>query len=205
LKSLDLSNPAIDEVILAYAINNKPLPLLNSFPLRVVVPGCFTTYWLKSLTSIRVLDKTDDNFWMKTAHRIPDTPRGNTTPNEFETGKVQTVPIAKMPVRSFLISPDGSDKVPPGFPLLLQGIAFSGNDGIRKVEVSDDNGANWHDASLGEHFGPIRSTHGNLPGLQCVPAGIRLPFGRRMEAEICSPMMGFGIQVDICGTRSSDK
>jgi DMSO/TMAO reductase YedYZ molybdopterin-dependent catalytic subunit len=154
MKSLDLNNPVIDEVILAYSMNNKPLPLLNGFPLRVVVPGYFATYWLKSLTSIRVLDKTDDNFWMKTAYRIPDTPRATTTPDEFKTGKVPTVPIAKIPVRSFLISPDGSDKIPAGFPLLLQGIAFSGNGGIKKVEVSNDNGANWHDAGLGENFGP---------------------------------------------------
>ncbi|MCU1340918.1 MAG: oxidoreductase molybdopterin binding protein, partial [Candidatus Acidoferrum typicum] len=83
LKSLDLNNPVIDEVILAYAMNNKPLPLLNGFPLRVVVPGYFATYWLKSLTAIRVLDKTDDNFWMKSAYRIPDTTRGSTSPDEF--------------------------------------------------------------------------------------------------------------------------
>jgi DMSO/TMAO reductase YedYZ molybdopterin-dependent catalytic subunit len=153
MKSLDLNNPVIDEVILAYAMNNKPLPVLNGFPLRVVVPGYFATYWLKSLSSIRVLDKADDNFWMKTAYRIPDTPRGTTSPEEFKTGKVPTVPINKLPVRSFLISPDGSDKIPAGFPLQLQGIAFTGTGGIKKVEVSDDNGKTWHDARLGEDFG----------------------------------------------------
>jgi DMSO/TMAO reductase YedYZ molybdopterin-dependent catalytic subunit len=153
MKSLDLGNPVIDEVILAYAMNNKPLPMLNGFPLRVIVPGFFATYWLKSLSSIRILDKPDDNFWMKTAYRIPDTPHGTTTPDEFKTGKVPTVPINKMPVRSFLISPDGSDKIPAGFPLQLQGIAFTGTGGIRKVEVSDDNGKTWRDARLGEEFG----------------------------------------------------
>jgi DMSO/TMAO reductase YedYZ molybdopterin-dependent catalytic subunit len=154
MKSLDLNNPVIDESILAFAMNNKPLPMLNGFPLRLIAPGYFATYWLKSLTSIRVLDKVDDNFWMKSAYRIPDTPRGTTTPGEFKTGKVATIPIAKMPVRSFLISPDGSEKIPAGFPLQLQGIAFSGYGGVKKVEVSDDNGAHWHDAHLGEEIGP---------------------------------------------------
>jgi DMSO/TMAO reductase YedYZ molybdopterin-dependent catalytic subunit len=153
MKSLDLTNPVIDEVILAYAMNNKPLPMLNGFPLRVVVPGYFATYWLKSLSSIRVLDKADDNFWMKTAYRIPDTPRGTTTPEEFKTGKLTTVPINKLPVRSFMISPDSSDKIPAGFPLQLRGIAFTGTGGIKKVEVSDDNGKTWQDARLGEDFG----------------------------------------------------
>jgi DMSO/TMAO reductase YedYZ molybdopterin-dependent catalytic subunit len=154
LKSLDLDNPIIDEAILAFGMNNKPLPLLNGFPLRVVVPGYFATYWLKSLSSIRVLDKVDDNFWMKTGYRIPDTPRGTTTPEESKSGTVKTVPINKIPVRSFLISPDGSDKIPAGFPLQLQGIAFTGTGGIKRVEVSDDSGKNWRDAHLGEDIGP---------------------------------------------------
>jgi DMSO/TMAO reductase YedYZ molybdopterin-dependent catalytic subunit len=49
MKSLDLTDPVVDEAILAYAMNNKPLPMLNGFPLRLVVPGYFATYWLKSL------------------------------------------------------------------------------------------------------------------------------------------------------------
>src|SRR5579864_7735772 len=151
-KSLYLNNPAINEAILAFAMNDKPLPMLNGFPLRLVVPGYFATYWLKSLISIRALDKVDENFWMKTAYRIPDTPRGTTTPDEMKMGKIQTVPIGKMPVRSFLISPDGSSKIPAGFPLVLRGIAYSGFGSVKKVEVSDD-GLSWHDARLGEDLG----------------------------------------------------
>ena len=110
MKSLDLTNPVIDECLVAYAMNGEPLPMLNGFPARLIVPGYFATYWLKSLSSIRVLDTPDDNFWMKAAYRIPDTPRGTTTPDEMKSGKVATVPIARMPVRSFLISPDGSSE-----------------------------------------------------------------------------------------------
>src|SRR5262249_49856617 len=80
LKSLDLDNPVIDECLIAYAMNGEPLPMLNGFPVRLVVPGYFATYWMKCLTWIRVLDKVDENFWMKTAYRMPDTPRGTTTP-----------------------------------------------------------------------------------------------------------------------------
>jgi DMSO/TMAO reductase YedYZ molybdopterin-dependent catalytic subunit len=153
MKSLDLNNPAIDECIVAFTMNDEPLPMLNGFPLRLIVPGYFATYWLKALSWIRVLDKPDDNFWMKTAYRIPDTPRGTTTPDEFKTGKIGTIPIARMPVRSFLISTNGSTKIPAGLPLRLQGIAFSGYGGIKRVEVSEDNGVNWRDAHLGEDAG----------------------------------------------------
>src|SRR5579864_7995433 len=93
LKSLDLTNPVIDESIVAYQMNGEAMPLLNGFPVRLVVPGYFATYWTKCLTWIRVLAKPDENFWTKTAYRIPDTPRGNTTPEEMKAGNVLTKPI----------------------------------------------------------------------------------------------------------------
>ncbi len=153
MKSLDLANPALDESIVAYLMNGEPLPMLNGFPVRLVVPGYFATYWTKSLTWIRVLETPDENFWMKTAYRIPDTPRGITTPEEMKAGKVKTIPIERMPVRSFLISPDGSSKIPAGLGVTLRGMAFSGYGKIVKVEVSDDGGSNWKAAELGEDHG----------------------------------------------------
>ena len=65
------------EVIIAYAMNGEQLPLLNGFPLRLVVPGWYATYWVKMLNGIEVLDKPDDNFWTAKAYLIPDTPHAN--------------------------------------------------------------------------------------------------------------------------------
>ena len=152
LKSLDLKNPVLDECVVAYAMNGEPLPVLNGFPVRLVVPGYFATYWTKCLTWIRVLNTADENFWMKTGYRMPDTPHGNTTPEDVKAGKVKTIPIERFPVRSFLISPDGSSKVPAGMNITLRGIAFSGFGVVNRVEVSDD-GKNWTDAKLGENHG----------------------------------------------------
>jgi len=153
LKSLDLSNPVLDEAIVAYLMNGEPLPMLNGFPVRLVVPGYFATYWTKSLSWIRVLDAPDDNFWMKTAYRIPDTPRGTTTPEDMKAGKVKTIPIERMPVRSFLVSPDGSSKIPSGLPVTLRGMAFSGHAKVVKMEFSEDGGTSWKTAELGEDHG----------------------------------------------------
>ena len=152
-KSLDLDNPVIDDCLVAYAMNGEPLPMLNGFPVRLVVPGYFATYWMKCLTWIRVLDKTDENFWMKSAYRIPDTPRGSTTPEAMKAGSVKTVPIGRMPVRSFLVSPDSNGKIPAGMNVSLRGIAFSGYGRVTKVEVSDDGLKTWKGAQLGEDFG----------------------------------------------------
>jgi hypothetical protein len=153
LKSLEITNPVVDECVVAYQMNGDPLPMLNGFPLRLVVPGYFATYWTKCLSWIRVLSAPDDNFWMKTGYRVPDTPRGNTTPEEVKAGKVKTIPIERMPVRSFLISPDGSSKIPAGMPVTLRGIAFSGFGAVSHVEISDDDGKTWAAAKLGEDYG----------------------------------------------------
>ena len=153
LLSLDLDIPVIDECLVAYAMNGEPLPMLNGFPVRLVVPGYFATYWMKSLSFIRVLEKPDDNFWMKTGYRIPDKPRGNTSPEEMKAGGVKTIPIHRMPVRSFLISPDGSSKIPARMAVTLRGIAFSGYGRVTKLEVSDDNLKTWHPAQLGDDYG----------------------------------------------------
>jgi DMSO/TMAO reductase YedYZ molybdopterin-dependent catalytic subunit len=154
LKSLDLTNPVLDDCLVAYLMNGEPLPMLNGFPVRLVVPGYFATYWMKCLTWIRVLDAQDQNFWMKTGYRVPDTSRGNTTPEEVKAGTVKTVPIGRMPVRSFLISPDGSSKVPLGMSVSLRGIAFSGFGRVSRVEIMDDVDNAWSPARLGEDYGP---------------------------------------------------
>lgn len=73
--------------------------MLNGFPVRLVVPGYFATYWTKCLSWIRILNTPDENFWMKAAYRVPDTPSGNTTPEDVKAG-IKTVPIERLPVLS---------------------------------------------------------------------------------------------------------
>jgi DMSO/TMAO reductase YedYZ molybdopterin-dependent catalytic subunit len=154
LKSLDLSNEVIDECIVAYLMNGEPLPMLNGFPVRLVVPGYFATYWTKCLTWIRVLSAADENFWMKTGYRIPDTPRGSTTPEAMKTGNVKNIPISRFPVRSFIVTPDGNSKLISGVPIRLSGIAFSGYGRIARVELSEDDGKTWNPTKVDEDYGP---------------------------------------------------
>jgi DMSO/TMAO reductase YedYZ molybdopterin-dependent catalytic subunit len=57
MKSLDIDHARDGEVMLAYAMNGEQLPLLNGFPLRLIVPGWYSTYWVKMLYDIEVLDR----------------------------------------------------------------------------------------------------------------------------------------------------
>jgi DMSO/TMAO reductase YedYZ molybdopterin-dependent catalytic subunit len=145
MKSLSIDHASDGEVMIAYAMNGKQLPYLNGFPLRLVVPGWYATYWVKMLNDIEVLDKPDDNFWTAKAYLIPDTPHASMKPGE--TG-IKTVPINQMVPRSFVTNVKNGTTVSAGSPLALRGIAFGGNTGVRRVELSTDSGEGWQEAKL---------------------------------------------------------
>ena len=152
-KSLNLDDPVLDRCIVAYAMNGQPLPLVNGFPVRLVVPGYFATYWMKTLSFVRLLQGKDTNFWMATAYLQPDNLKGTTTPQAVKDKTVKFRPVGSMPVRAFIVTPDETVKAPAGLPMTVSGQAMSGRGAVTKVEVSTDGGKTWKDAKLGEDHG----------------------------------------------------
>lgn len=151
VKSLAIERITEDpDVLIAYEMNGEPLPMLNGFPARLIVPGWYATYWVKHLSEISVLDHAFDGFWMKTAYRIPSTPCGCIEPG---TKPARTVPINRMTVRSIIATPENGARVPAGRPVTLKGIAFDGGYGIANVEMSEDNGTTWRRVQLGQDLG----------------------------------------------------
>jgi DMSO/TMAO reductase YedYZ molybdopterin-dependent catalytic subunit len=150
MKSLDIDHARDGEVMIAYGMNGEQLPLLNGFPLRLVVPGWYATYWVKMLDDIEVLDRPDDNFWTKTAYTIPDTPHADMKPGE--TG-VRMVPINRMVPRSFITNIKSGETVQAGAPALVRGIAFGGDTGVGRVDLSIDNGKTWQASQLSKDEG----------------------------------------------------
>jgi hypothetical protein len=149
MKSLSVDHARDGEVMIAFAMNGDQLPLVNGFPLRLVVPGWYATYWVKMLSDIEVLDQPDTNYWTKVAYRIPDTPFANMTPGE---AGVNTIPINRMAPRSFITNLKDGQKVRVGSNL-LRGIAFGGDAGVASVDVSIDRGRSWKAAQLGKDEG----------------------------------------------------
>jgi DMSO/TMAO reductase YedYZ molybdopterin-dependent catalytic subunit len=150
IKSLDIEHARDGEVMLAFEMNGEQLPLLNGFPLRLIVPGWYATYWVKMLNDIEVLDAPDKNFWMAAAYRIPDTPHASVAPGQ--TG-FKTSPINRMVPRSFFTNVADKTTVKSGAALPLRGIAFGGDCGVSAVEVSADQGKSWKKATLGRDAG----------------------------------------------------
>src|SRR6185312_9258118 len=97
--------------------------LLNGYPIRLIVPGWYSTYWVKMLSDIELLDAPDDRYWMKTAYLIPDTPHADMKPGQ--TG-LTMVPINRMVPRSFVTNLAAGARIKAGA-LSLRGMAMGGD------------------------------------------------------------------------------
>ncbi|OPH83887.1 molybdopterin-dependent oxidoreductase [Nitrobacter vulgaris] len=158
-KALDVDHARDGEVMLAYLMNGRDLPFLNGFPLRLVVPGYYGTYWIKHLNEITVIDSIYDNFWMKTAYRIPDNACACVEPGTTPTA---TVPINRLNVRSFITNVTEGAQLRRGGKI-LKGIAFDGGTGVKNVEVSVDGGKTWKSARLGRNYGKYSFREWKVP------------------------------------------
>lgn len=160
IKAYDIDHALDGEILLAFEMNGEPLPMLNGFPLRLVVPGYFGTYWMKHLHELTVVGETYDGFYMSTAYRIPATPGNCVEPGT--TPKV-TISIQKFRIRSFLTSLLDGAQVATGRETLLRGIAFDGGEGLTEVLVSTDSGRSWQPAQLGKDLGKYSFREWTLP------------------------------------------
>ena len=115
--------------LLAYEMNGVPLPDRHGYPLRVIVPGYFGEKNVKWLTRIEVADANAKGFY-ETQGWGPD---------------------FIVPTRSRIDVPDDWAFVSLGkliAPIEVKGIAFGGDRGISRVELSFDDGQTWNDAEI---------------------------------------------------------
>ncbi|HNQ72695.1 MAG TPA: molybdopterin-dependent oxidoreductase [Verrucomicrobiota bacterium] len=160
LKALDVDQARDEDVLLAYEMNGADLPMLNGYPLRLVVPGHYGTYWVKHLHQITVVDETFKTFWMNPAYLIPDNDGACVPPGTTPT---RTRPIGRFNVRSFITSLAEADVVRTGHPITVRGIAFDGGHGIQEILFSEDDGHSWRAAELGKDLGKYSFREWTIP------------------------------------------
>ncbi len=151
VKSLSYSHAIDGEVMIAYQMNGEDIPLLNGFPLKLVVPGWYATYWIGMLNEVKVYADSFHGYWMDKAYQIP---KGVTNGNErFDSLAKNTEPINKIDIRSIFVSPEPESILRLGKKYEIQGLAFDGGAGIEKVEISMDKGRTWVSTKLDESLG----------------------------------------------------
>jgi DMSO/TMAO reductase YedYZ molybdopterin-dependent catalytic subunit len=116
--------------ILAWQMNGQDLPGRHGYPLRAIVPGYFGEKHVKWLTRIDLLGPEAKGFYetqgwgpdfiVPTRSRI-DVPYHE---SHFSLGQLA------------------------GTPIQIKGVAFGGDRGISRVEISDDDGETWTDAKI---------------------------------------------------------
>jgi sulfite dehydrogenase (cytochrome) subunit A len=139
-KALNIDHALSDEPLLAWGMNGEDIPLLNGYPVKLIVPGYFGTYWVKHLCEIEVIDHEfsgHDAIFMTSAYRVPDNACQCIAPG---TAPAQTRPISTLPVRSFITNVSPGARLQAGRHMELRGIAFDAGAGIRAVEISIDGG-----------------------------------------------------------------
>jgi sulfane dehydrogenase subunit SoxC len=127
---------ALDDVMVAWAMNGEMLRPENGYPLRLVVPGVQGVSWVKWLRRIEVGDKpwgTKD----ETLHYVDLMPDG--THRQYTS--IQEV-------KSVITSPSGGQVLMNKGHYNITGLAWSGRGSIRRVDVSVDGGRNWMQARL---------------------------------------------------------
>ncbi len=132
------------DTIIAYDMNDVPLPALHGFPLRAIVPGWEGAYSVKWLQHIQVNLAEHDGFFVKTAYRYPTK---RVAPGAAVDAK-DMAPLTGLVVKSLITSPLDRSTLKAGV-VPVSGFAWAGERDISRVDISTDNGASWSQAELG--------------------------------------------------------
>lgn len=162
-KALLIDHALSDEPMLAWNMNGVELPFLNGYPLTLIVPGYFGSYWIKHLADIEVIDHEfagHDAFFMTKGYRIPDNDCACVEPG---APAGTTRPTTTLPIRSFITNVKAGDTLSLARPTELKGIAFDSGSGIKSVVVSIDDGQTWRNAALGNDLGRFSFREWRLP------------------------------------------
>ena len=131
------------DTLLAYDMNGQPIPAVHGFPLRAIVPGWEGAYSVKWLTTLNVLDKDSDSFWVATGYRYPTR---RVAPGAAVDAK-DMAPLLGLAVKSLITKPAAGASFPAGR-VAVAGFAWAGENDVTKVDVSIDNGATWQAAKM---------------------------------------------------------
>lgn len=150
IKALNIDHALNGDVLIAWSMNGEDIPVLNGYPLKLIVPGYYSTYWIKHLNEINLIDYEFNEFFMATAYRVPDTPDNGIPPGSTPKG---TIPVTNLKVRSFITSLKENENVSTGREITVRGIAFDGGSGIKNVMFSEDAGKTWQETKLSKDYG----------------------------------------------------
>ncbi|MDQ3549147.1 MAG: molybdopterin-dependent oxidoreductase, partial [Chloroflexota bacterium] len=133
IESVPLAEALAEDTMIVHMMNGEPLTDEHGAPARLIVPGIFGMKNVKWLTKVIAVNEDIKGFWQ-------------------ERGWSDPAPVVTM---SKITTPRAGDDLSAGQPFKAGGVAFSGDRGIDRVEVSFDGGVTWRDAELSDPLSPL--------------------------------------------------
>jgi len=125
---------ALEDALLAWEINGKPISLAHGGPLRLVLPGYYGVNNVKYIKKLAFTEKESDATIQRTGYRVR--PPG-------QKGAPDQPSMWEMSVKSWITHPL---KETDQGPVLIYGVAFGGNKSVKSVAVTTDGGQTWQEA-----------------------------------------------------------
>lgn len=132
-RSLPLAKALHPDTLIALRMNGEALEPNHGAPLRLFVPGWYGVASVKWLRTMRVTDQTYQGYFQTTKYSI------------IRGGRRQ--PLGPGSVKSEVLSPAAGAQVGAGT-VRIAGVAWAGEAGVSRVDVSTDGGRTWHAAHL---------------------------------------------------------
>jgi len=134
-----------NETLIAYQMNDKPIPLVHGFPLRLIAGGYPASASGKWINRLSVRNKEHDGAKMKgMSYRVPKYP---VAPGQDVPEKDMKI-IESMPVKSLITYPKTGAIINKSKDLEVRGHAWAGESEVASMEYSIDFGATWHPCQL---------------------------------------------------------
>jgi len=121
---IPVEHALLPSAVLAYKMNDVTLPTEHGFPIRAIVPGIYGMMNAKWITEVEVTDQVYLGYWQE---------RGWSNDARIKTTSIIYYPTSNV---------KSNESTP------VAGVAFAGDRGISKVEVSFDGGNTWSTATL---------------------------------------------------------
>jgi len=135
---------AMEEALLAWELNGRPIPLAHGGPLRLIIPGYYGVNNVKYVKRVAFTADETSATIQKSGYRVRDIGR---------KGDPTQPTMWQMNLKSFVTGPAGGETLRAG-PVQVHGVAFTGGSPIKGVEVSVDGGRSWQPAAFfGPHLG----------------------------------------------------
>lgn len=152
--SVPLSKALADEVLLAWAMDDAPLPAVHGGPVRVVVPGWIGARSVKWVTRVTVRAEPSENYFQATAYRVLE-PEADPD----AAGPGDGISLGPVALNCDILAPEPGQAVGTG-QVRVSGYAHAGEDrGVARVDVSADGGHSWQAAELGPEPSPWAWRH----------------------------------------------